>query len=101
MSFAAVSKRYVEEVAAIHGEVIVHHRDVLGFRPPRSDEALPDNGGDGRFDVYLVDLAGNTRTRPGGASSLALGGFHSSHDLHGCTLPVRLTASDGHPLSSR
>ncbi|WP_437965569.1 MXAN_6640 family putative metalloprotease [Sorangium sp. So ce260] len=49
---------FVEEVAAIYDEVIVHYRDVLGFRPPRSDEDLPDNGGDGRFDVYLVDFAG-------------------------------------------
>ncbi|XYI04092.1 MXAN_6640 family putative metalloprotease [Sorangium sp. So ce1128] len=48
----------VEEVAAIYDEVIVHYRDVLGFRPPRSDEDLPDNGGDGRFDVYLGDFAG-------------------------------------------
>ncbi|XXX74420.1 MXAN_6640 family putative metalloprotease [Sorangium sp. So ce134] len=49
---------FVEEVASIYDEVIVHYRDVLGFRPPRSDEDLPDNGGDGRFDVYLVDFAG-------------------------------------------
>ncbi|WP_437659313.1 MXAN_6640 family putative metalloprotease [Sorangium sp. So ce1182] len=49
---------FVEEVAAIYDEVIVHYRDVLGFRPPRSDEDLADNGGDGRFDVYLVDFAG-------------------------------------------
>lgn len=49
---------FVEEVAAVYDEVIAHYRDVLGFRPPRSDEDLPDNGGDGRFDVYLVDFAG-------------------------------------------
>ncbi|WP_437544044.1 MXAN_6640 family putative metalloprotease [Sorangium sp. So ce367] len=49
---------FVEEVAAVYDEVITHYRDVLGFRPPRSDEDLPDNGGDGRFDVYLVDFAG-------------------------------------------
>ncbi|WP_437686903.1 MXAN_6640 family putative metalloprotease [Sorangium sp. So ce176] len=49
---------FVEEVAAVYDEVIVHYRDVLGFRPPASDEDLPDNGGDGRFDVYLVDFAG-------------------------------------------
>ncbi|WP_437631544.1 MXAN_6640 family putative metalloprotease [Sorangium sp. So ce854] len=49
---------FVEEVAAVYDEVILHYRDVLGFRPPASDEQLPDNGGDGRFDVYLVDFAG-------------------------------------------
>ncbi|KYF66690.1 hypothetical protein BE11_10730, partial [Sorangium cellulosum] len=49
---------FVEEVAAVYDEVIVHYRDVLGFRPPESDKDLPDNGGDGRFDVYLVDFAG-------------------------------------------
>ncbi|MGK4000393.1 MXAN_6640 family putative metalloprotease [Sorangium sp. So ce1024] len=49
---------FVEEVAAVYDEVLVHYRDVLGFRPPASDEHLPDNGGDGRFDVYLVDFAG-------------------------------------------
>jgi len=31
----------------------------LGFRAPVSDDGLPDNGGDGRFDVYLVDFARN------------------------------------------
>ncbi|WP_437671988.1 MXAN_6640 family putative metalloprotease [Sorangium sp. So ce131] len=49
---------FVEEVAAVYDEVLLHYRDVLGFRPPRSDEDLTDNGGDGRFDVYLVDFAG-------------------------------------------
>ncbi|WP_437587236.1 MXAN_6640 family putative metalloprotease [Sorangium sp. So ce1000] len=49
---------FVEEVAAVYDEVIAHYRNVLGFRPPSSDEDLPDNGGDGRFDVYLVDFAG-------------------------------------------
>jgi hypothetical protein len=29
----------------------------LGFRAPLSDENVTNNGGDGRFDVYLVDFA--------------------------------------------
>ena len=29
----------------------------LGFRAPVSDEHTNDNGGDGRFDIYLVDFA--------------------------------------------
>ncbi len=31
----------------------------LGFRAPVSDENVANNGGDGRFDVYLVDFARN------------------------------------------
>nr|WP_240806618.1 MXAN_6640 family putative metalloprotease [Polyangium spumosum] len=48
---------FVEQVASVYDEVLAHYEG-LGFRPPRSDEGLPDNGGDGRFDVYLVDFAG-------------------------------------------
>ena len=29
----------------------------LGYRPPVSDDNQGDNGGDGRFDVYLLDFA--------------------------------------------
>ena len=29
----------------------------MGFRAPVSDDGLPQNGGDARFDVYLVDFA--------------------------------------------
>ena len=50
---------FVEEVASVYDEVFKRYHDDLGFRPPASDEAIPiDNGGDGRFDVYLVDFAG-------------------------------------------
>lgn len=48
---------FVEQVASVYDEVLGHY-EALGFRPPRSDEGMPDNGGDGRFDVYLVDFAG-------------------------------------------
>lgn len=49
---------YVEEVAEL---AEVSWQDLLarGFRPPVSDAAQPsgENGGDGRFDIYLVDFA--------------------------------------------
>jgi MYXO-CTERM domain-containing protein len=49
---------FVEDVASVYEEVLKKYHDDLGFRAPVSDEGLPDNGGDGRFDVYLVDFAG-------------------------------------------
>ena len=49
---------FVEDVASVYEAVLAKYHDDLGFRAPASDEGLPDNGGDGRFDVYLVDFAG-------------------------------------------
>lgn len=49
---------FVEQVEAIYDEVLAFYTGGLGFRPPLGDAAIPDNGGDGRFDVYLVDFAG-------------------------------------------
>lgn len=48
---------FVEEVAEVYVEVLAHYES-LGLRAPESDADIPDNGGDGRFDVYLVDFAG-------------------------------------------
>lgn len=48
---------FVEEVAGVYDEVLAYYEG-QGFRAPRTDEGLPDNGGDGKFDVYLVDFAG-------------------------------------------
>jgi MYXO-CTERM domain-containing protein len=48
---------FVEQVAALYDDVLAYYK-AQKFRAPRSDEGLPDNGGDGRFDVYLVDFAG-------------------------------------------
>jgi len=48
---------FVEEVATVYDDVLAYYESI-GFRPPRADEGLPDNGGDGKFDVYLVDFAG-------------------------------------------
>ncbi len=49
---------FVEEVADVYVDVLAFYRDELGYDPPPSDEDIADNGGDGRFDVYLVDFAG-------------------------------------------
>jgi MYXO-CTERM domain-containing protein len=49
---------FVEQVASVYEEVLQKYHVDLGFRAPVSDETLADNGGDGRFDVYLVDFAG-------------------------------------------
>jgi MYXO-CTERM domain-containing protein len=49
---------FVEEVAGIYDDVLLFYRDQLGFRVPLDDASIPDNGGDDRFDVYLVDFAG-------------------------------------------
>lgn len=48
---------FVEQVASVYVEVLAYYES-LGFRAPESDESVPDNGGDDRFDVYLVDFAG-------------------------------------------
>jgi hypothetical protein len=36
------------------------HRSYVagGFRPPKSDQAATNNGGDGRTDIYLTDIGG-------------------------------------------
>ncbi len=48
---------FVELVGTTYEQVLAHY-EAMGFTPPISDQALADNGGDGRFDVYLVDFAG-------------------------------------------
>lgn len=48
----------VETVAAAYDRVAVFY-EALGFRlPPEDGWVAGDNGGDGRFDVYLVDFGG-------------------------------------------
>ncbi len=49
---------FVEQVASVYVEVLAHYETTLGFRAPLDDGAIADNGGDDRFDVYLVDFAG-------------------------------------------
>jgi len=47
---------YVSSVAEIYEEVLDFYLS-LGFRAPLKDENLEGNGGDGRYDVYLLDFA--------------------------------------------
>ncbi|MBX3247542.1 MAG: hypothetical protein KF901_10230 [Myxococcales bacterium] len=49
---------HVERVAEIYDEVLAFYRE-LGFRAPLSDASIVDNGGDDRFDVYLLDFGGS------------------------------------------
>ncbi|MFO0760739.1 MAG: MXAN_6640 family putative metalloprotease [Byssovorax sp.] len=49
---------FVEQVGDVYEEVLTRYHDELGFRAPVGDENIADNGGDGKFDVYLVDFAG-------------------------------------------
>ncbi|HSO00139.1 MAG TPA: MXAN_6640 family putative metalloprotease, partial [Candidatus Nanopelagicales bacterium] len=49
---------FVQEVEAIYDEVLAVYTGEMGFRAPVSDEGVADNGGDGRFDVYLIDFGG-------------------------------------------
>jgi hypothetical protein len=50
----------VEEVAQLYEQVLAFYK-MRGFRVPPSDANLPgDNGGDGRFDVYLLDFGGKS-----------------------------------------
>jgi MYXO-CTERM domain-containing protein len=48
---------FVEQVAQVYDQVLVHYQG-LGLRAPLDDGDIADNGGDDRFDVYLVDFNG-------------------------------------------
>jgi hypothetical protein len=48
---------FVEAVSQVYEAVGATYHAALGFRHPLSDGALPDNGGDEKFDVYLLDFA--------------------------------------------
>lgn len=47
---------HVEEVAALYDEAVAFYRDELGLAAPPTDAPEAMNGGDGRFDVYLLDF---------------------------------------------
>lgn len=50
---------YVQETAELYDRVLAFYRDTRGFHAPPNDMAVTGgNGGDARFDVYLVDFAG-------------------------------------------
>jgi hypothetical protein len=46
---------HVQRLADIYEDALGAY-SLLGFLAPVSDDGLVDNGGDGRFDVYLVDF---------------------------------------------
>ena len=48
---------FVTQVAALYEDVLGFYTG-RGYLAPPSDDAQPNNGGDGRFDVYLVDFGG-------------------------------------------
>ncbi|MFO0600100.1 MAG: MXAN_6640 family putative metalloprotease [Myxococcaceae bacterium] len=47
---------FVEDVGDTYDSVGGLYHDTLLYRRPTSDQGIADNGGDGRFDVYLVDF---------------------------------------------
>jgi hypothetical protein len=49
---------YRDAVAAAAENSWVTGVTALGFRQPPSDAAFPDNGGDGRYDIYVQALSG-------------------------------------------
>lgn len=48
---------FVEAVARVYDQVADTYHGRMGYRRPASDALVPSNGGDGRFDVYLLDFA--------------------------------------------
>jgi serine protease len=51
---------HVAAIARVYDEVLARYAS-MGFRRPLGDEAVPDdNGGDGLFDVYLLDFGGGS-----------------------------------------
>ena len=55
----AATPSYAASVSAVMEEVWSIEVDRLGWRAPKTDLPAIDNGGDGRFDVYLGQAGGN------------------------------------------
>ncbi|MGV3624269.1 MAG: MXAN_6640 family putative metalloprotease [Archangium sp.] len=55
---AVPSMDFARQVEDVYEEVGALYHGPLGYRPPLSDAAISPNGGDARFDVYLLDFAG-------------------------------------------
>ncbi|MEW5739072.1 MAG: MXAN_6640 family putative metalloprotease [Myxococcota bacterium] len=47
---------FVEQVSGVYESVGATYHQTLGFRRPLSDATVTPNGGDARFDVYLLDF---------------------------------------------
>ena len=48
--------QYVKDFGSYFENVWTQEIDSMGYKQPASDAGEPNNGGDGRFDVYIVDL---------------------------------------------
>lgn len=46
----------VEQTGLVYDAVADTYQRVMGFRAPLGDSSITDNGGDGRFDIYLLDF---------------------------------------------
>ncbi|MHB8878004.1 MAG: MXAN_6640 family putative metalloprotease [Myxococcaceae bacterium] len=90
---------FVEQVAVVYDEVSTYYAGTLGYRPPRSDAAVADNGGDGRFDVYLVDFnlsadgAFQLDSCPGPNTDTCIGYVVQENDFAGYGYPNRVVAT--------
>ncbi|MBK8170193.1 MAG: S8 family serine peptidase [Sandaracinaceae bacterium] len=84
---------YVEFVATTYDAVLAFYES-LAYRTPIDDVAVPtDHGGDGRFDVYLVDFGGSAdgafrRELCAGADGCS-GYMLQENDFAGCRYPSR------------
>jgi hypothetical protein len=84
---------YVLDVAEAYDAALAHFAD-LGFRRPEGDEGAPrGDGGDGRFDVYLIDFFGRgdgqfrTDACTQGDPSICAGHMRHENDFAGYGYP--------------
>lgn len=90
---------FAESVEATYEEVGALYHGPLGYRRPLSDATLSDNGGDGRFDVYLLDFAraadGAFRVDqcPSGGSDRCIGYVVQENDFAGYGYPSAIAAT--------
>lgn len=90
---------FAEAVEATYEEVGALYHGPLGYRRPLSDATISDNGGDGRFDVYLLDFAraadGAFRVDqcPSGGSDRCIGYVVQENDFAGYGYPSAIAAT--------
>ncbi len=90
---------FAEGVAVAYEEVGGLYHGALGYRRPLSDAALSANGGDGRFDVYLLDFAraadGAFRVDqcPTGGTDRCIGYVVQENDFVGYNYPSALAGT--------
>lgn len=90
---------FVEQVEDAYEAVGALYHGPLGFRRPRSDATVSPNGGDDRFDVYLLDFArqadGAFRVDqcPPGSVEQCIGYVVQENDFVGYGYPSTLVAT--------